>query len=72
MWAPFALGVAAGYAIAIPVGAIAVLILRIGMRHGLRQGALAGAGAATADLVYSASAVTVGGVASAALAPILV
>ncbi|MDE3113100.1 MAG: LysE family transporter, partial [Chloroflexota bacterium] len=72
MLAPFALGVAAGYAIAIPVGAIAVLILRIGMRQGLRQGALAGAGAATADLIYSASAVTVGGALSAVLAPVLV
>lgn len=67
----FLLGVAAGYAIAIPVGAIAVLILRIGMRHGLRQGALAGAGAATADLIYSTSAVTVGATAAAALATIL-
>lgn len=72
MLPPFLLGLAAGYAIAIPVGAIAVLILRIAMRYGLRQGALAGAGAATADLIYSTSAVTVGATAGAVLAPVLV
>ena len=40
-------GAIAGYAIAIPVGAIAVLIIHIGLTSGLRQGLAAGAGAAT-------------------------
>jgi arginine exporter protein ArgO len=59
------LGVLAGYGIAIPVGAIAVLIVQVGMRCGFWCGASAGAGAATADLVYSVLAVA-GGVALAA------
>lgn len=58
----FLLGVAAGYGIAIPVGAIAVLIVQVGIRCGFRCAASAGAGAATADLLYALLAVT-GGVA---------
>jgi len=53
-------GVLAGYGIAIPVGAIAVLIVQVGIRCGFRCAASAGAGAATADLVYSVVAVTAG------------
>lgn len=53
-------GIVAGYGIAIPVGAIAVLIVDTGMRYGFRCAAVAGAGAATADLLY-ASVATVGG-----------
>jgi threonine/homoserine/homoserine lactone efflux protein len=45
-------GLIAGYGIAIPVGAISVLIVGIAMRSGLRAGLTAGAGAATADLIY--------------------
>jgi threonine/homoserine/homoserine lactone efflux protein len=56
----FWVGVIAGYGIAIPVGAIAVLIVQVGMRCGFRCGASAGAGAATADLLYSVLAVTGG------------
>ena len=56
----FGVGVLAGYGIAIPVGAIAVLIVQVGMRCGFRCGASAGAGAATADLLYSVLAVTGG------------
>lgn len=56
----FLTGVLAGYGIAIPVGAIALLIVETGMRRGFRAGFSAGAGAATADLVYSTVAV-VGG-----------
>jgi threonine/homoserine/homoserine lactone efflux protein len=44
-------GLVAGYAIAIPVGAIAVLIIHTALTQGLRAGLAAGAGAATADLV---------------------
>ena len=53
-------GVLAGYGIAIPVGAIAVLIVQVGIRCGFRCAASAGAGAASADLVYSVVAVTAG------------
>ena len=67
----FLLGVAAGYAIAIPFGPIALLILRTGVRQGLRAAAAAGAGAATADLVFATIAMLFGAAASALLAPIL-
>lgn len=67
----FLLGVAAGYAIAIPFGPIAILIVRTGVRQGLRAAAAAGAGAATADLVFSTVAMLFGAAASAFLAPIL-
>jgi threonine/homoserine/homoserine lactone efflux protein len=67
----FLLGVAAGYAIAIPVGPIAVLLLRTGMRRGLRAAAAAGAGTATADLIFATIAMLFGAAASTLLAPIL-
>jgi len=57
----FWIGVLAGYGIAIPVGAIAVLITEVGIRCGFRCAFFAGAGAATADLIYATLAV-VGGV----------
>jgi len=56
----FIAGVIAGYGIAIPVGAIAILIVETGLRRGFRTGFAAGAGAATADLVYASLAVLVG------------
>jgi threonine/homoserine/homoserine lactone efflux protein len=67
----FLLGVAAGYAIAIPFGPIAALIVRTGVRQGLRAAAAAGAGTATADLVFASIAMLFGAAASALLAPIL-
>jgi threonine/homoserine/homoserine lactone efflux protein len=67
----FLLGVAAGYAIAIPFGPIAILIVRTGVRQGLRAAAAAGAGTATADLVFATIAMLFGAAASAVLAPIL-
>ena len=67
----FLLGVAAAYAIAIPVGPIAVLILRTGVRRGLRAAAAAGAGAATADLIFATIAMLFGAAASVFVAPIL-
>ena len=57
----------AGYGIAIPVGAIAVLIVEVGIRCGFRCAAAAGAGAATADLLYAGLAV-IGGTALAGVA----
>jgi len=62
----FLAGVLAGFGIAIPVGAIAVLIVQVGMKCGFRCGLSAGAGAATADGVYAAAAV-IGGAALAGL-----
>jgi threonine/homoserine/homoserine lactone efflux protein len=62
---------AAAYAIAIPVGPIAVLILRTGVSRGLRAAAAAGAGAATADLIFATSAMLFGAAASGFLGPIL-
>ena len=67
----FLLGIAAGYAIAIPFGPIAILIVRTGVRQGLRAAAAAGAGTATADLVFATIAMLFGAAASAFLAPIL-
>ncbi len=65
------LGIAAGYAIAIPFGPIAILIVRTGVRRGLRAAAAAGAGTATADLIFATIAMLFGAAASAFLAPIL-
>jgi threonine/homoserine/homoserine lactone efflux protein len=61
----FLVGVVAGFGIAIPVGAIAILIVQVGMRCGFACAASAGAAAASADLAYSVLAVT-GGAALAA------
>jgi threonine/homoserine/homoserine lactone efflux protein len=63
--ASFVAGAIAGWAIAIPVGAIAILIVDIGIRHGFGAAAAAGAGAAAADGIYATLAV-VGGAALAA------
>lgn len=58
-------GMVAGFGIAVPVGAIAVLIVETGIRCGFRCAASAGAGAATADLVYAGIAAAGGaGIAS--------
>jgi threonine/homoserine/homoserine lactone efflux protein len=53
---PFIEGMLAGYGIAIPVGAIAVLIINSSITCGFKTGFMAGAGAATADLLYAALA----------------
>jgi arginine exporter protein ArgO len=53
-------GTLAGYGIAIPVGAIAILIVGTGMRCGFACAAAAGAGAASADLIYAVVAATAG------------
>jgi threonine/homoserine/homoserine lactone efflux protein len=61
-------GAIAGYAIAIPVGAIAVLILHLAISQGFRAAAAAGLGTATADLIYASAAMIVGSAASALIA----
>ena len=67
-----AAGALAGYAIAIPVGAIAVLIIQTGLSHGLRAGLAAASGAATADLVYAPIAALTGLWLTSLLGPVLV
>ncbi len=67
---PFVEGLIAGYGIAIPVGAIAILIVDMGLRCGFRIGFMAGAGAAMADLLYATLATVAGVVIVGWLAPI--
>jgi threonine/homoserine/homoserine lactone efflux protein len=64
-------GIFAGYAIAVPVGVIAVLIIETGMAGGLRRGFAAGAGAATVDLIYCVTALFIGSALSQILASAL-
>lgn len=66
----FLIGAVAGYAIAIPVGPIALLIVRTGVRRGFPVAAAAGAGAATVDLVYAMLALVVGGAVASGLASV--
>ena len=67
----FLIGAAAGYAIAIPVGPIAVLIVRTGLRRGFRVATSAGAGTATVDLIFAILAVVVGGAVTSVLTAVL-
>lgn len=53
-------GALAGYGIAIPVGAIGVLLVDLAMRRGFASAAAAGTGVATADLLYALVAVVLG------------
>ena len=65
----FLAGAAAGYGIAIPVGAIAILIVETGLRRGFRLAAAAGTGAAAADGIYAAVAAVFGAALATAIAP---
>lgn len=60
----------AGYGVAIPVGAIGVLIVGLAARNSLAVGAGAGLGAATADGVYATLAVLGGAALARLVAPI--
>lgn len=60
-----AAGVAAGLAVAVPLGAVAVLLISEGMARGWRAGIAGAFGVASVDLVYAAVA-TAGGAAVAA------
>jgi arginine exporter protein ArgO len=66
----FLAGVVAGYGIAVPVGAIGVLIATLSARESLRVGAAAGLGAATADGIYALLAVAGGAAVAGLVAPI--
>jgi len=57
---PALAGAAAGLAIAMPLGAIGVLLVRLGMLQGLRSGAVAALAVGSVDLAYCAAAVTTG------------
>jgi threonine/homoserine/homoserine lactone efflux protein len=57
-------GLIAGLGVAMPLGAIGVLILRESMLGGLRRGASAAAGVAFVDLAYCALAIGLGAVAA--------
>jgi arginine exporter protein ArgO len=61
-------GIIAGLALAVPLGAIGVLLLREGAVHGTRRALSAAAGVATVDVVYCTLAVTVGAFASPIIA----
>jgi threonine/homoserine/homoserine lactone efflux protein len=65
-------GILAGYGIAIPVGAIAILIVDVGLRHGFGLGFMAGAGAAAADFTYASLAAIAGEALAAVLTPFAV
>lgn len=66
----FLAGLIAGYGVAIPVGAIAVLILGLSARTSFRVGAAAALGVATADGLYAAVAALGGAALAAVIAPV--
>lgn len=70
MTSAFVTGALAGAAIAIPVGAIAILIIELGIRRGFRAAAAAGVGAATADGLYATLAALGGAAVAAFIAPV--
>jgi threonine/homoserine/homoserine lactone efflux protein len=57
---PLIAGLLAGWGVAIPLGAIGVMVVDVGMRAGLRPAAAAAAGVASADFLYAALAATAG------------
>ncbi|MDI1465487.1 LysE family transporter [Catellatospora sp. KI3] len=57
MTAAFVAGLLAGYGVAVPVGAIAMLLMSLTARTSLRIGAGAALGVATADGIYALAAV---------------
>jgi arginine exporter protein ArgO len=63
-----AAGLLAGLGVALPLGAVGVLLLQEGMLRGRRSALLAATGVATVDFVYAAAAVLAGGLITAALA----
>ena len=68
MTSALALGAVVGLGIAIPLGAIGMLLMQTGMTHGWRTAAAGGLGAALVDLAYASTAVVAGSAVSALLA----
>lgn len=60
-------GLTAGFAIAIQVGAVSLLLVEAALMRGPRIAVAAGMGVATMDLLYAAFAAAAGGIAGAAL-----
>jgi arginine exporter protein ArgO len=65
-------GLVAGYGVAVPVGAIAVLVMSLAARTSLRVGAAAALGVAAADGLYAAVAVIGGAALAGVIAPLSV
>jgi arginine exporter protein ArgO len=63
-------GLLTGYAIAVPVGAVAVMIVAVSARTSWRTGAAAGLGVASVDGAYAAVAVVAGSAVARALEPV--
>ncbi|RKS04791.1 arginine exporter protein ArgO [Nocardiopsis sp. Huas11] len=63
-------GLAAGYGLAVPVGAVAVLMVNMTARTSFRMGAAAAMGAVTADALYAVAAVLGGRALALAVEPI--
>jgi threonine/homoserine/homoserine lactone efflux protein len=61
-------GLVAGFAIAMQVGAVSLLLIEASIASGPRAGVAAGMGVATADFAYAVVAAAAGGVVGAALA----
>lgn len=59
-WSPFVAGLAAGLGIALPLGAIGVLIVREGVERGIRAAVVAALAVASVDFGYALVAVVVG------------
>jgi arginine exporter protein ArgO len=68
--AAFLAGVAAGYGVAVPIGAIAVLIIGLTARTSLRVGVAAALGVATADGLFALAAVLGGAAMASAIRPV--
>jgi threonine/homoserine/homoserine lactone efflux protein len=69
-WSAFGDGILAGYGIAVPVGAVAILIVNTAIVCGFPTGIMAGAGAATADFTYALVAAAAGAALATMLEPI--
>ena len=65
--AALGLGALVGLGVAMPLGAIGVLLLQTGVRRGFRVAAASGLGVATVDLVYAVVAVLAGTAVAGAL-----
>jgi len=66
----FLAGVVAGYGVAVPVGAIAIMIMGLAARTSFAVGAAAALGVATADGLYAAVAVIGGAALAAVIEPV--
>lgn len=66
---PLLSGLLAGWGVAIPLGAIGVMVVDVGMRAGMRPAAAAAAGVATADFLYAAVAAAAGAAVAGMLEP---